>query len=173
MSDVENSTKNFLQRWSHRKRAAGNTEPPRQADPSEETPVADVEVSQSNTTACNPNVLPPIESLTETSDIRAFLAPGVSLELQRAALRRVWQSDPRIRNFIGIAENQWDFTKPETIPGFGSVLITPELRRVVENLFAEMTREATSPADKMVNRSDCASEHNMDLLPARPLHSFD
>jgi hypothetical protein len=29
-----------------------------------------------------------------------------------AALRRAWVSDPVIRDFIGIAENQWDFTNP-------------------------------------------------------------
>jgi hypothetical protein len=28
-------------------------------------------------------------------------------------------SDPAIRDFIGIAENQWDFINPTTIPGFG------------------------------------------------------
>ena len=40
-------------------------------------------------------------------------------ELKRAALRRAWASDPAIRDFIGIAENQWDFNDPSGIPGFG------------------------------------------------------
>jgi len=39
--------------------------------------------------------------------------------LTRAALRRAWESDPAIRDFIGIAENQWDFNDPDAIPGFG------------------------------------------------------
>jgi hypothetical protein len=43
----------------------------------------------------------------------------VPAELTVAALRRAWVSDPVIRDFIGIAENQWDFTNPTTIPGFG------------------------------------------------------
>jgi hypothetical protein len=34
-------------------------------------------------------------------------------------LRRAWVSDPVIRDFIGIAENQWDFNDPNGIPGFG------------------------------------------------------
>jgi hypothetical protein len=43
----------------------------------------------------------------------------VPAELTRAALRRAWASDPGIRDFIGIAENQWDFNDPTAMPGFG------------------------------------------------------
>jgi hypothetical protein len=28
-------------------------------------------------------------------------------------------ADPDVRSFVGTAENAWDFTRPETIPGFG------------------------------------------------------
>jgi Protein of unknown function (DUF3306) len=73
-----------------------------------------------------PAALPSIESITAATDIRAFLQSAVPLELTRAALRRAWVSDPLIRDFIGIAENQWDFTNPTTIPGFGP------LRQVVD-----------------------------------------
>ena len=38
--------------------------------------------------AVNPAALPPIESVTANSDIRAFLAPGVPAELTQEALRR-------------------------------------------------------------------------------------
>ena len=41
------------------------------------------------------------------------------VELTRAALRRAWTSDPAICDFIGIAENQWDFNDPHAMPGFG------------------------------------------------------
>jgi hypothetical protein len=47
------------------------------------------------------------------------LRKGVPADLTRAALRRAWASDPAIRDFIGIAENQWDFNDPNGIPGFG------------------------------------------------------
>jgi hypothetical protein len=39
--------------------------------------------------------------------------PVVSAQALAALL-----SDPAIRTFVGIAENAWDFTRPETIPGF-------------------------------------------------------
>jgi hypothetical protein len=84
--------------------------------------------------------LPPIESITAESDIRAFLAPGVPEELSRAALRRAWVIDPTIRDFVGIAENQWDFTRPDDVPGFGSLEVTAELRRMVDRLVGGVAR---------------------------------
>lgn len=63
--------------------------------------------------------LPSIESITAHTDIAAFLQTGVPAELKRLALRRAWATDPAIRDFIGIAENQWDFNDPNAIPGFG------------------------------------------------------
>src|SRR6266478_4251411 len=57
--------------------------------------------------------------ITADTDIHIFLQTGVPAKLTEAALRRAWMTDPAIRDFIGIAENQWDFTDPTTIPGFG------------------------------------------------------
>jgi hypothetical protein len=78
--------------------------------------------------------LPPIESITAESDIRAFLAPGVPLELTRAALRRAWAADPKIRDFIGLSENAWDFNAPDAITGFGPLEMTDELRRRIAQM---------------------------------------
>ena len=61
--------------------------------------------------------LPSLESITAATDIRAFLAPGVPPELTRAALRRAWSADPAIRDFVGLPENDWDFTDPNGSAG--------------------------------------------------------
>jgi TorA maturation chaperone TorD len=63
--------------------------------------------------------LPPLQSIMAGTNIRSFLGPGVPAELTKAALRRAWVTDPAIRDFIGIAENQWDFNDPTAMPGFG------------------------------------------------------
>jgi len=144
MSDLEDSVRDFLQRWSRRKRAA-EYRAPDDADSSPEDKEADTNAmaqGEANLPAFDPATLPPIESITATSDIRAFLAPGVPEELTRAALRRAWVVDPTIRDFIGIAENQWDFTKPNSVPGFGSLELTPELRRMVASLIGDAPRQA-------------------------------
>src|SRR6185295_7442261 len=62
--------------------------------------------------------LPPIDSINALTDVTAFLRAGVPAELTRAALRRVWTADPTIREFVGLAENAWDFTDPHAMPGF-------------------------------------------------------
>lgn len=75
--------------------------------------------------------LPSIESITAGTDISGFLQLGVPAELAAAALRRAWVSDPVIRDFIGIAENQWDFTNPTAVPGFGPLPETSDARALV------------------------------------------
>jgi len=67
----------------------------------------------------DPANLPPIESLTSESDMSVFLQSGVPTDLVRAALHSAWRVDPAIRDFVGIAESQWDFNDPAAMPGFG------------------------------------------------------
>jgi hypothetical protein len=61
----------------------------------------------------------------------------VPAELTRAALRRAWTSDPAIRDFIGIAENQWDFNVPTTIPGFGTLQGNDDISDLLQRAFGE------------------------------------
>jgi hypothetical protein len=171
MSELENSTRHFLQRWSQRKRAAENHAPD-DADLSPEDKKADTNAaaqSDANLPVFDPATLPPIESITATSDVRAFLAPGVPEELTRAALRRVWLTDPTIHDFIGVAENQWDFTKPDGVPGFGSLQLTPELRRMVAGLIGDAPRSATQQQENTLRADQTARIAEPLPPPARTL----
>jgi hypothetical protein len=151
----EKSVRDFLERWSRRKlgiaeaedaAASAPAEPPQTGERLPEAPLP--EASAEAPAVFDPASLPPIESIDATTDIRAFLAPGVPLELARAALRRAWTSDPAIRDFVGIAENQWDFTNPDTVPGFGSLEFTDEVRAMVSRLFGDAPQTgASDPAD--------------------------
>src|SRR3981189_955635 len=79
------------------------------------TPTTDSPTSPS----FDPASLPPLQSITAGTDIRSFLRSSVPVELTKAALRRAWATDPAIRDFVGIAESQWDFNDPTAMPGFG------------------------------------------------------
>ena len=125
MSEPEN----FVSRWSRLKRESESRRK-RQTELSKSaalsgaavtTPADEDEPVDTGTHAptFDPTSLPSIDSITAGSDIRIFLQSGVPAKLTEAALRRAWVSDPAIRDFIGIAENQWDFTNPTSIPGFG------------------------------------------------------
>ncbi|RZN17960.1 DUF3306 domain-containing protein [Bradyrhizobium sp. Leo121] len=116
--------------------------------------------------------LPSIESILANTDITAFLRAGVPAELTRAALRRAWTSDPAIRDFIGIAENQWDFNDPTAIPGFGPLGPTEN----ATDLLAQVSRrleqvpdtlsDMTSPADTVRPAAANSAEPVLDPPPA-------
>jgi Protein of unknown function (DUF3306) len=86
----------------------------------------------------DPATLPSIDSIVAGSDIRAFLQSGVPAELTKAALRRAWTTDPAIRDFIGIAENQWDFTDPTSIPGFGPLRPGDDIGQLVAQAMGKL-----------------------------------
>ena len=131
----------FLKRWSRRKREAEVAKPaPPAAETgdvakaSPESGVASAKIADKPQAEFDPTTLPPIESITAFSDITAFLRAGVPAELTRAALRRVWTADPAIRDFVGLAENAWDFTDPNAMPGFGPLESTEEVRRMIARI---------------------------------------
>lgn len=103
---------NLLLRWARLKQAA-------KAAAEHEAP-ADLE-PLATAAPIEPVSLPSLESIGADTDVIAFLRAGVPAELTKLALRRAWTSDPAIRDFIGIAENQWDFNNPNGIPGFGQL----------------------------------------------------
>ena len=161
MSEPEKPGENFLRRWSRQKHAAATDAPAGTEPPQSEhvEPRALPEVNPPiDPPAFDPSSLPPIESISAASDIRAFLAPGVPEELSRAALRRAWVMDPTIRDFVGIAENQWDFTRPDEVPGFGSLEVTAELRQMVSQLVGSVPGQAEPGAARAPHATDNPAE---------------
>ena len=145
MSEPEN----FISRWARRKAAAQDAEARPAAAPAAAATPADGGdgdrkendaaptlggTREPSPAAFDPAKLPRIESITAQTDIRAFLAPGVPAHLTRAALRRAWASDPKIRDFVGLSENSWDFNAPDAIAGFGPIEMTDELRAQVARM---------------------------------------
>jgi hypothetical protein len=157
---------NFIARWSRRKRkAAEDAEVTRSSDavdaapegarPNEDqreggdAPRARGGASDRPQSVPDLTKLPPIETITAESDIRAFLAPGVPPELTRAALRRAWAADPKIRDFVGLADYDWDFNAPGAMAGFGSLEMTNELRQQIARMVGRSlaSEGADSPAE--------------------------
>jgi hypothetical protein len=119
-------SEHLIWRWSRRKREAAAARRMQSGDANEAgntSPETDAPAPES----FDPAQLPPIESITAGTDIRAFLQSGVPPALTHAALRRAWVSEPGIRDFIGIAENQWDFNDPTAIPGFEPLRATDDV----------------------------------------------
>jgi hypothetical protein len=136
----------FLSRWSRRKQAAAQAVEQSKPPPAAESGAAPAPAMGSAATqagdasgaapsagescapAFDPASLPPIESITAETDIRAFFGAGVPADLTRAALRRAWASDPKIRDFVGLADYDWDFNAPGAMAGFGPLEAADALR---------------------------------------------
>ena len=133
------SDEQFLARWSRRKQEA-------KADHVEPAPEKAAEAAPFQGASAQPVLpeadlsnLPPIESIDAATDVTAFLRKGIPEELSRAALRRAWSADPAIRDFVGLAENAWDFNDPNAMPGFGPLDYSAEqvgalVRRIVDGV---------------------------------------
>ncbi|MGE5516634.1 MAG: DUF3306 domain-containing protein [Bacteroidota bacterium] len=79
-------TGGFLTRWSRLKTESKTEEPV--APVAEDAPAPEPEQPPP------PPDLPPLDSLTKDSDFSAFLQAGVPEDLRRAALSKLWASDP-------------------------------------------------------------------------------
>ena len=134
-------SEDFLSRWARLKRES-TAEPANRAraqttdsepTPLDSAPGAPIDVSS----------LPPIESISAESSVAAFLQAGVPEDLTRAALRNAWARDPAIRDFVGIAENQWDFNGKGAIAGFGSLSAEETARYVAARALGAEHGEGT------------------------------
>jgi|SRR3984957_1691633 hypothetical protein len=150
MSDQENP----LSRWARLKQAAKAQEEIDAASRGSDA------IAVAKEAPFDPASLPSIESIVGDTDIIAFLRKGVPADLTRAALRKAWASDPAIRDFIGIAENQWDFNDPNAIPGFGP--LTPAESGV--DVLAQISSRLQPRAHEDVTAAEptVASNENVD-----------
>jgi hypothetical protein len=151
-----NNAENFVARWSRLKRETERSKEVEGNAPSgDEKEVASTTDAEATLTSAKPGearqpafdpaTLPSIDSISAESDIRAFLESGVPAELSKAALRRAWATDPAIRDFIGLAENQWDFTDPTAMPGFGPLQAGDDVGQLVAQAMGKLP-EVAEPA---------------------------
>ena len=143
------SEEEFLARWSRRKRES-RAEPSKPADAASAEPADEERESELDLSS-----LPSIDEIDAATDITAFLSKGIPPELSRAALRRAWASDPAIRDFVGLAENAWDFNDPTAMPGFGPLECSSEELAALVDRIVGGVREA------------------VELLPEQPIESAD
>ena len=142
------SDKQFLARWSRRKREArAAADAPPQTEPGETPNVAPITAAESSVDAeVDLSRLPPIDSIDAATDISAFLRKGIPQELSRAALRRAWTADPAIRDFVGLAENAWDFTAPGGVPGFEPLRAIDDVQRLAAQVAGVLPTPAAETA---------------------------
>jgi hypothetical protein len=174
MSDGES----VLARWSRRKIAATQGEATPEAidgadagavaeqaspvaGPSPDVTIAvdDAPESVAQTSNDKTPTLPPIEELNAESDYTAFLRSGVPEAITRAALRKLWASDPVLANLDGLNNYDEDYnvvdqaiTAAQTSyrPGLGYFDELEDKVAKLDDTLAELgaeSRESSSEAD--------------------------
>jgi len=175
-NDGDAADSGFLSRWSRRKRATVAPPAPElstEAPPAPEVPPAGppADPAPAPGAAAEPPALsddelaalPRVEDLTEGSDIRAFLRPGVPAALRSAALRRMWMLTPAIRDHRDPAvDYAWDWNTPGGVPGDGAAP-SPErasamLRDLLEPRDPAPPPASDRPADPEPIQSDPAGQ---------------
>ena len=108
----------FLARWSARKRAAlrdVQAAPPAAAPAPVAMPPRDAGQGATVSPPAQPPVaLPPVDSLTLTSDFAPFMQPTVDDSLKRAALKKLF-TDPHFNVMDGLDVYIDDYSKPDPI----------------------------------------------------------
>jgi hypothetical protein len=112
--------KNFLSRWSQRKReaeeaAAHEAVPPQDGD--EALPAAPSAAAGAEDDAGGIDLrdLPDIDSLHAGSDFTVFMRSGIPRALKQRALRRLWQVDPAFNVICPLDDYNLDYTDAATV----------------------------------------------------------
>lgn len=142
-------TEPFLARWSRLKRAEAPAAAPPGSQSAEEASAAQ-RADPTPAPPVDPATLPSLDDLRPSDTIEAFLQEGVPEALKQMALRKAWALDPAIRDFIEVAENQYDWNAAGGVPGFGEIERGTDMARLLDQavgrLQAGMEEIAPAPA---------------------------
>lgn len=176
MSDEQD--KGFLSRWSQRKAEARRQEVV-EPEPDSAAPKTEAEEP------VDPQSLPPVDELTESSDFTPYLRKGVPEAMRKAALRKLWVTEPSVVNYVPLVEYAWH----QNEPGFGPLLPTDDVEKLLKQIVegnpfslppepeqnqqpaekpATETLALAGPEDQPVAQDAGPQEEPVPLQPPRP-----
>ena len=150
-----------MRRWSTRKAAARKTV---------ETPTTNAVAKRAEPEPVLTDAdMPPLESLTPDSDFRPFLSPGVSEELRRTALRRLFRS-PAYNTLCPLEGEYFEGTGYQPLGSIVTHEMRSQLAREAERLNARAQDVVTSTLAGVSDSSDVAADVPATVVakPAQP-----
>lgn len=166
--ETSGADEGFLSRWSRLKQGLRNE--PEATDAHAQRTMREAAVEQDRApvpvkdraAAFDPAVLPRIEDMTPSTPITDFLRQEVPEAMRRAALRQAWSLDPAIRDFVEVAENQYDWNVPGGAPGFGDL----DPGTSIEKLLAQATGQIDALEEALDDADGSPAVDCPDLPPA-------
>lgn len=158
----QDAEEGFLTRWSRVKREQSAVA----AVPAPAPPPAEDVAAEHRAPALTDEDMPPLESLSEQSDLQPFLSSGVSDSLRRKAMRKIFLNT-RFNVRDGLDDYDEDFTN---FTALGDV-VTAEYRRWRERMESRQEQEEAqaSPAAEQAEIADEAEQAN----EANEVHAED
>lgn len=129
----------FLSRWAKRKleTAKLQTANPDPGESGAGEPGSPVRVGRgepSSDVIPEPLPLPSLDDVVPGADLSLFMQPHVPETLRNAALAKMWRSDPSIRDFIEMADYQWDWNTPGGMPGYAESVSGLDLEQMARRI---------------------------------------
>ena len=174
-----NEDEPFLKRWSRLKTkppaeaAAATSEAPATAAPEPDDDGRAIATEE----PFDLSKLPRIEDMTAECDITGFLDSRVPQALRNAALRQMWSLDPTIRDFIEVAENQWNWNIPGGAPFHGPIEPGTDIAALLAQATGAMMKasdhefdsvDAMGDREKLKHRSTETTEASTALQHTEP-----
>lgn len=168
------SDENFLSRWARRKADVAKAE----ARPSE---LPDGAAKTGEEGAEDPPFdlasLPSLDDITAQTDIRPFMHRLVPADLRNAALKRMWELDTAIRDYVGPAtEYAWDWNEGGNAPGYGPLEAGYKAAEAAIRMFSVQEGDHTlveGPAEGANSQAAAIAseirEQEPDRLPSKPV----
>ncbi len=165
MNDQE-SRDNFLARWSRRKVDVASTEAEISATP----PEGEQDTAAPAAEPFDLASLPSLSQITAQTDMRPFMNALVPESLRNAALRRVWEADPAIRDYIGPAtEYAWDWHRPGGVQGYGPLELGDKALELAERMFSTKIDDESLVEGKAAQKSGPGIAPANEIAPTPPL----
>ena len=170
---MDETSRGRLSQWSQRKTRARKTDILGKADLQEAASEATV---PENTKDTDLNDLPALDTLNADSDFTKFLRTDVPPILKKAALRKLWTSDPVLANVDGLNDYDEDFAKMglgkavKTAYQVGKGMInqmaeTENVQDAVSNKAQEMAENEPAEKEETLGELDPEKAFNTDSTP--------
>jgi hypothetical protein len=164
MASMSDENESFLARWSKRKALARVGPDPDEAERKQPqrsdlaAPADAGAVAGGGAPEDEPEIaledLPPIESIDASTDLTPWLKKKIPDVWRQAALKRAWTADPAISQFIGLAENSWDWNAPDGVPGFGPLRPTDNVVQLLSQVIGPAPGNATLKAEELLDKAE-------------------
>lgn len=121
-----------------------------QPDPQPDAPLPDPDTQAEQPPESPSEVppdLPPVSAITLDTDLAPYLKPGIPAAIRNAAMRRKWQLNPVIRDYVDPAlDYAWDWNSAVPVPGTGGRMLGESVAKMLRDVMGAPPEDPAADA---------------------------